>query len=64
MGICQDTGGCGFFSQFTATSHPLHVEEQPICAIDVSVKSLVLADHFLCATNQQRSADEGVVTEY
>ena len=35
-----------FFPQFTAI-HPLHLEEQLILARDLSVQSLVLADHFL-----------------
>ena len=57
MGICQDTGS----SLKVVFYFPNSL--QPICAIDVSVKSLALAGHFLCATNQQRSADdEGEVT--
>ena len=36
-------------SKFTAT-HPLHVGEQPICARDLSVQSLLLAGRF-CTTN-------------
>ena len=45
--------GCSseFLSEFTATTHPLHVEEQLILARDPSVQSLLLVDHF-CTANR------------
>ena len=39
-----------FFSKFTATTHPLHVEEQLIFARDPNVQSLLLAGH-ICTAN-------------
>ena len=47
--------GCSskFLSEFTATTHPLHVEEQLILARDPSVQSLLLVDHF-CTANSSR----------